>query len=160
MTFEKLSAKWESELRSLWKTVFGDEDEYISLFFDNYFNEAEVMGAIEGSRLVSMLFLLPMKVKTMERSFDAKYIYAVATLPEYRGRGISTKLLDETHKYLKKEGIDLKPLLMDTKFASIAGMCHDDIASQLKSFINNLLTVFFKNSVVRSSAVIVRSQSH
>ena len=38
-------------------------------------------------------------------------------------------------RQLKKEGIDLKPLLMDTKFASIAGMCHDDIASQLKSFI-------------------------
>lgn len=111
MTFKKLSAEWKDELRSLWKTVFGDEDEYISLFFDNYFNEAEVMGAIEGSRLVSMLFLLPMKVKTMERSFDAKYIYAVATLPEYRGRGISTKLLDETHKYLKKEGIDLSVLV-------------------------------------------------
>ena len=33
------------------------------------------------------------------------------------------------------EGIDIQPLLMDTKFASIAGMCYDEIASTLNSFI-------------------------
>jgi len=111
MTFEKLSAKWENDLRSLWKTVFGDEDEYISLFFDNYFNETEAFGAIENEKLIAMLFLLPMKVRAGESSFDAKYIYAVATDPEYRGRGVSTKLLDKTHEYLKREGTDLSILV-------------------------------------------------
>ena len=36
---------------------------------------------------------------------------------------------------IEKEGINTQPLLMDTKFASIAGMCYDEIASTLNSFI-------------------------
>lgn len=36
---------------------------------------------------------------------------------------------------LKDEGIDINPVLMDTKFASIAGMQYDDLASELNSYI-------------------------
>ena len=49
--------------------------------------------------------------------------------PEYYTR------MKAIERQLEKEGIDLKPLVMDTKFASIVGMCYDDIASKLKSFI-------------------------
>ena len=50
-------------------------------------------------------------------------------VPEYYSR------MKAVEKTLKKEGIEETPLLMDTKFASIAGMCYDEEASKLKSFI-------------------------
>ena len=50
-------------------------------------------------------------------------------LPEYYSR------MQAVRRIIKKEGIDYVPLLMDTKFASIAGMCYDEIAENLNSFI-------------------------
>jgi uncharacterized protein (DUF1786 family) len=50
-------------------------------------------------------------------------------LPEYYTR------MQAVRRTLKSEGIDETPLLMDTKFASIAGMCFDEVAEKLDSYI-------------------------
>ena len=50
-------------------------------------------------------------------------------IPDYYTR------MKAVERCLEKEGIEIEPLLMDTKFASIAGMCWDEIASNLNSFI-------------------------
>ena len=50
-------------------------------------------------------------------------------LPEYYTR------MQAVRRLLEKEGIEKTPLLMDTKFASIAGMCFDEIAKELNSYI-------------------------
>ena len=50
-------------------------------------------------------------------------------LPEYYTR------MQAVRRTIKNEGIEEIPLLMDTKFASIAGMCYDEIAKELNSFI-------------------------
>ena len=50
-------------------------------------------------------------------------------LPEYYTR------MQAVRRTLENEGIEETPLLMDTKFASIAGMCYDEVAEGLNSFI-------------------------
>ena len=50
-------------------------------------------------------------------------------IPEYFTRMNAVSRLDEG------EGIEDIPLVMDTKFATIAGMCNDEVASKLNSFI-------------------------
>ena len=50
-------------------------------------------------------------------------------LPEYYTR------MQAVRRTLENEGIEDAPLLMDTKFASIAGMCFDEVAKDLNSFI-------------------------
>ena len=50
-------------------------------------------------------------------------------MPEYFTR------MQAVRRQLKDEGIDTVPLVMDTKFASIAGMCYDEVAEKLNSFI-------------------------
>ena len=50
-------------------------------------------------------------------------------VPDYYSR------MKSVESALKKEGIEETPLLMDTKFASIAGMCYDEEALKLNSFI-------------------------
>ena len=50
-------------------------------------------------------------------------------LPEYFTR------MQAVRRQVKNEGIDKLPLVMDTKFASIAGMCYDEVAKKLNSFV-------------------------
>ena len=50
-------------------------------------------------------------------------------VPEYFTR------MRAVRRQIEKEGIEEIPLVMDTKFASIAGMCYDEVAEKLNSFI-------------------------
>ena len=50
-------------------------------------------------------------------------------LPDYFTR------MQAVRRTIKNEGIEDLPLIMDTKFASIAGMCYDEVAEKLNSFI-------------------------
>lgn len=50
-------------------------------------------------------------------------------MPDYFTR------MQAVRRQIKDEGIEEIPLIMDTKFASIAGMCYDDVAKKLNSFI-------------------------
>ena len=50
-------------------------------------------------------------------------------VPDYYTR------MKAVERSIEKEGISINPLVMDTKFASITGMCYDDEASKLKSYI-------------------------
>ncbi len=50
-------------------------------------------------------------------------------LPEYFTRMQAVK------RTIKKEGIETTPLIMDTKFASIAGMCYDEVSKDLNSYV-------------------------
>lgn len=49
----------------------------------------------EGDKPVSMLFSIPYPIKTEKGVVDARYLYAVATDPAYRGRGLARRLLGE-----------------------------------------------------------------
>ena len=50
-------------------------------------------------------------------------------LPEYFTR------MQSVRRQIKNEGISETPLIMDTKFASIAGMCYDEVAKKLNSYV-------------------------
>lgn len=50
-------------------------------------------------------------------------------VPEYFTRMCAVR------RQIENEGIEDIPLVMDTKFASIAGMCYDEVAQKLNSFI-------------------------
>ncbi len=99
------------ELRELWKECFGDSNQYIDLYFSGYDISRHMLVFMDGEHPVSMLSLLPMTVVTQAGIMPARYIYAVATKQSYRGRGLSTKLLEYVHKYLKEQGIKLSVLV-------------------------------------------------
>ena len=50
-------------------------------------------------------------------------------VPDYYTR------MKAVERSVEKEGIDIAPLVMDTKFASITGMCYDSLTSKLNSYI-------------------------
>ena len=75
-------------LRQLWHECFGDNNDYVDLYFAQHDIARHTMVFIDGETPVSMLSLLPMTVVTRAGILPARYIYAVATKASHRGRGI------------------------------------------------------------------------
>lgn len=98
------------QLTQIWIEAFGDEREYVDFYFTNRFCETDMLVYLLDGKPVSMISMLPAylrvsaipdneKVIGMPRQM--RYIYAVATLISYRGRGYARKLIKEAYRLLQ-----------------------------------------------------------
>lgn len=87
----------QRQMRRMWHEIFGDEIAEIDTFLIRH-SEAVPMIYKERDRVVSMLFVVPLQMWEQR----VAYIYAVATLDEYRGRGIASNLLGEALRYIEE----------------------------------------------------------
>lgn len=95
-------------LKALWKEVFGDPDIFINNFFSVAFSPDRCRYTVRDGRVVSALYWLDAQCGNRKLA----YIYAVATLPQYRGQGLAVRLLQDTHGHLQTLGYSgtvLKP---------------------------------------------------
>ena len=103
LLLEKISALQlspdEQEMRSMWHNIFGDEISEIDSFFLRH-NDAIPLTHKENGEVVSMLFVVPLRMWEQR----VAYIYAVATKPEYRGRGIASGLVSEALQMIEASG--------------------------------------------------------
>lgn len=83
----------------LWKTCFGDSEEYIDFFINNCPQYICIQYWLENE-LVSMLFLLEGNLCNNK----AKYLYAACTHPDFRRKGIMEELIKYSEKYCKALG--------------------------------------------------------
>lgn len=83
------------QLIDLWRICFGDDREYIEGFFEAFGDKMKVGVCCEDGKIVSALYCLPAQLKNGEKTVEAWYVYAVATLPEYRRRGFAGSLINE-----------------------------------------------------------------
>ncbi len=103
--------KYSGSLKNLWSEVFGDSDEYISLIFDKGYIPAEVFGEISDGRVVSALYLLKCNITSDGRIYNGRYLYAAATLTEYRKNGIMARLINEAEEFIVNNNIDFIALV-------------------------------------------------
>lgn len=94
-----------NDIKSLWKECFGDSEEYIQFFFSNHNVEKETLIYTIESKVVGMLNLLPATIKMADGYKPIRYVYAVGTLKNYRGRGIARDLLNYANQELSKIGV-------------------------------------------------------
>jgi hypothetical protein len=80
-------------ISQLWQTCFGDDEAYIDFYFQNRFTVENMLVIHRDGRPVSMASLLPVTLTAGGESVAAHYVYAVATLPAYRGQGLATRIL-------------------------------------------------------------------
>ena len=96
----------QKQLELIWKLAFGDEDEYIDLYFNNrnWINETAVL--LQDDKIVSMLAMIPAELATEDGSRQkSAMIYAVATHPDYQKRGLADELMNFANRYLTSKGI-------------------------------------------------------
>ncbi len=105
------------ELKELWAEVFGDEAEYIDLFFDRMFRPEDYVLLCgrdgDGSEsILSMASLLSVDLVSDGERFPVSYLYGMATRPSEQGKGYGLKMLDFAAEYCRengKAGIALQP---------------------------------------------------
>ena len=87
-------------LRQLWKTAFGDEDAFLDAFFTLAWEADHSLCALEGEDLAGMLYWLDCSCGGEKLG----YVYAVATDPAFRGRGVCRRLLAQAQEEMTAHG--------------------------------------------------------
>lgn len=96
------------QIKMIWHTCFGDEDDYIRFHLAHRFEVENMLVIHEDGKPVSMATFLPALLKQGEEWTPVRYVYAVATLPEYQGKGYASRILKyASDKY--KEPLILQP---------------------------------------------------
>lgn len=99
--------EWESVIE-IWNRCFGDDRAYIELYLKNRFENENMCAIYQDGRPVAMASLLPVQVTLNGNKENARYVYAVATLPEYRNKGYASEIIKHAaEKY--REPLILQP---------------------------------------------------
>lgn len=79
--------------RALYDLAFpGEPEAFTRSLFDRYFPD-HVRVICEEGQVASMLFSIPSPIQLENGTLDARYLYAVATHPDHRGKGLAKRLL-------------------------------------------------------------------
>jgi len=88
------------QLKTLWHLAFGDGMEFIELFFQTAYSPERCLYLTENGQITAALYWLDCEYQGQKQA----YIYAVATHPEHRGKGLCRQLMDKAHAILQAQG--------------------------------------------------------
>lgn len=102
----------EKQLREIWKTVFGDTDDYLDCFFENIYSPGGAIVASEGDKILSCVFLLPVGYyrSPSGECLPCTVSYAFATLPEYRRLGLGRSIAAAAVRLSNESGIPVNTI--------------------------------------------------
>ncbi len=92
------------QAKALWKSAFGDSDEFIDTYFDNKILPGNSIGIFD-SGLKSVVHMIPYKIRLQGRSFQSAYIAGAATAQDSRKLGLMKLLLNESLMLMRSRGI-------------------------------------------------------
>jgi ribosomal protein S18 acetylase RimI-like enzyme len=98
-------------LKEIWNASFPGDEAFADWFLKAVYRPENALLWEDGGRARAMLHLMPMNVKIGGRDEPAAYVYAVATLPESRGKGAASALLTEAEAVSKARGAKLLMLV-------------------------------------------------
>jgi len=84
----------QEQLKKLWQVGFSDHENYIDRFLMTIGRDERCLVWEEDGKIVSMLFILPAKTFIHGDLRRINYIYACATLPDFRGKGLMKQMLE------------------------------------------------------------------
>ena len=94
----------EPGLKALWQLVFQDESPLIDAFFRILYAPGMAVAAAEDGRILSAGYCVP---GAMAGPLRCSYIYAVATDPGARGRGLAAQVCRELTRRAFANGADV-----------------------------------------------------
>lgn len=87
-------------LKQLWAQAFGDTQAFIDCFFRTAFSHKRSMCIASDEEVLAAAYWLEVEFSGK----PAAYVYAVATAPAHRGKGLCRKLMDAIHSHLETWG--------------------------------------------------------
>lgn len=95
----------------LWKDTFADADEYINIVFGNYFNPNLCFTIYAGNKLLSSMLCVEYSFCEKHLCLKSAYQCGLATLPEFRNRGLMRKLIERANSNLYNKQFALSFLI-------------------------------------------------
>lgn len=92
----------EPQLQRLWRLAFGDEESFIQCFFNQVYRPERCRCVLVDGQAAAVLYWFDGEC----RGRKLAYLYAVATHPDFRRRGLCRLLMEDTHDHLTKLGYD------------------------------------------------------
>jgi len=96
---------------ALWSACFGDPPGALAAYFNLRHRDEYMPVWAQDGAIVGMLSMLPVALRVGGASYPGRYVFAVATDPAWRGRGISTQLLAFAHDWMRQNGVRLSALV-------------------------------------------------
>lgn len=87
-------------LRKLWQEAFEDGDDFLDGFFSTGFSPIRCRCLWQNNTLAAALYWFDCQWAGKK----VAYVYAVATLKDFQGKGLCRALMEDTHAHLHKEG--------------------------------------------------------
>ena len=100
-------------VRHLMLTVFNDSDKALDIFFSRVYNPVGNYCRCHEGQVVSAAQALPYRLLYHGHQADAVYLYAVGTLPEWRGQHLISRLFKYMHRGLLRQGKVFSTLLIE-----------------------------------------------
>ncbi len=100
MIFRQAQPRDRARIVSIWMEVFGDEEAVATRLLDDFAGPDNIYVAEEDGRVIAQLLTVPCECG----GHTGAYLYALATVPEYRSRGIMEKLMDYAEEKVRAAG--------------------------------------------------------
>ena len=84
------------KIKELWQLCFHDDERFVSLLFDRLYRDENACCMEEKGVVTTALQMLPYCMTFGSTCLDVSYISGASTRPEYRNRGLMSRLLVES----------------------------------------------------------------
>lgn len=111
MEFLKAKSEYNPQLKQMCMLCFDEDEEEVDLMFNGYISSDICYCAIEKDIVAAALYLVPCTMAAKEGLIKGHYLYAAATLPQFRGKGIMHALIKYALEEAKKQGDVFSALL-------------------------------------------------
>lgn len=102
---EIVQPEWtqEADVRRIWQEGFHDSQDYLDFFFARRYRAQDTLLARDDGESAGIAMMLPATLKKPGQEKKALLVMAVTVLPQFRGRGIFHRLMDEIRDRAEKE---------------------------------------------------------
>lgn len=112
----------------IWNYCFRDPKEYVDFYFENVYSNENTLVCENGGKILSSLQLNQYVINVRGVDFPVSYVVGVSTLPEFRGKGMMKRVMEEMFDEMKTRGQHLAILMpIDTRLYRRFGFenCYD-----------------------------------
>ena len=94
-------------MKTIWELCFGDDREPVDGFYDICFSPEECYISKKHDTVLAVLHMIKCSVEAGGRKYDAVYMYAACTHPDYQGMGVMSELIEKAVESEKAKGVQL-----------------------------------------------------
>lgn len=112
VTIRQATEADRTSVEALWAYCFSDGDTFRHWYFEKYYQTGECLVAQIGETVAASLQVIDLPTRIADKVVPAGYIVGVDCLPEYRGMGLTRRLMDEAvNVYAPSHGLRMLHLM-------------------------------------------------